>query len=92
MYTYRKQQSQLIVGFATSAVPIQNMPVQNRSIAWPPVLLLPAFSKTAHPNNFRLDTALPWVLSNTPAKCEVDRMNGCPDNQRTDRQTESIYL
>jgi len=29
-----------------------------------------------HPHNVTLNTALPWVLSNTPAKCEVDRMNG----------------
>ena len=34
-----------------------------------------------------LDCALPWVLSNTPAKCEVDRMNGCRDNRRTDIHT-----
>ena len=33
-----------------------------------------------------LDTALPRVLGNTPAKCEVDRMNGCQENQRTDIQ------
>ncbi len=61
----------------TSAVPVQNHFVRNGPIAWPPVLLLAAFSRTAHPNNFTLDTALPWVLSNTPAKCEVDQMNGC---------------
>ena len=24
-----------------------------------------------------LDTALPWVLSKTPTKCEVDQMNSC---------------
>ncbi len=61
----------------------------NGPITRPPVLLLAAFSRTAHPNNFTLNTALPWVLSNTPATCEVDRMNGCPDNRRTDRQTET---
>ncbi len=43
-------------------------------------------------NNFTLDTALPWVLNNTPAKCEVNWMKGCQDNQRTDRQTDSFHL
>ncbi len=28
------------------------------------------------------------VLSNTPAKCEVDQMNSCRDNRRTDRKTD----
>ncbi len=72
----------------TSAVP-----VQNGLIAWPLALLLAAFSKTTHPNSFTLETALPWVLSNTPAKCEVDWMNECRDNGRTNRVTEapSIY-
>ncbi len=56
-------------------------------IAWPPVLLLADFWRAARPNNFTLDTAL-WVLSNTPDKCEVDRMNGCRDNRRTDGQTD----
>ncbi len=50
------------------------MPVRNEPIAWPPVLQL---SLTAHPNNFTLNSALPWVLSNTPAKCEVDWINDC---------------
>ncbi len=54
------------------------MPVQNGLIACPPALLLAVFF-SAHPNNFTLDTALPWILSNTPTKCEVDRMNGCRD-------------
>ncbi len=27
----------------------------------------------------QLHTALPWVLSNTPAKCGVNQMNGCRD-------------
>ncbi len=31
-------------------------------------------------------TCTSWVLSNTPTKCEVDQMNGCRNNQRTDRQ------
>ncbi len=60
---------------STNAVLVQNMPVWNG-----PVLLLAAC--------FTLDTALPWVLNNTPAKCEVDRMNGCQDNRRKDRQTD----
>ncbi len=71
-----------------SAVPVQNVPVQNGPIAWPQVLLLAAFSRTAHPSNFIVNTALPLVLSNTPAKCEVHRMNDCRDNRRTDRQTD----
>ena len=33
-----------------------------------------------------LYTAHPWVLSNTPAKCEVHRRNGCRENRQTDRQ------
>ncbi len=65
------------------------VPVRKGLIAWPPVLLRAAFLRTAHLKNFTLDTALPWVLSNTPAKCEVDWMNGCRDNRRTDRQAES---
>lgn len=87
------------------------------------VLLLAAFSRASYPNNFTLNSALPWVLSNThssmqcpfracskgtdclqlsqellvqknitlntevpsvlsnsPARCKVDRMNGCPEN------------
>ncbi len=52
--------------------------------AWPPVLLLEVFSRTTHPNSFTMDTALPWVLSNTPAKCEVDQINDCRDNRQTD--------
>ncbi len=66
--------------FLTSAVLVQIVPVRNRPVACLPVLLLAAFSRTAHPNNVTLDTALLWVLSNTPAKCEVNRMNGCQDN------------
>ncbi len=75
----------------TSEVPVENVPVRIGQIAWPPVLMLAAFSRTAHPNNFTLDTALPWVLRNTPAKCEVDRMNGCRDNRRTDRQIDRHF-
>ena len=33
--------------------------------------------------------ARPWVASNAPAKCEVDRMNGSQDMRRTDRQTDT---
>jgi len=51
--------------------------------------------RTAHPNNFTLNTALSWVLSKTPAKYEVDQMNGCQENQikdtRTHIATDSFY-
>ncbi len=57
-----------------------------RTSAWPPLLLLAALLRTAHSNNFTLDNVLPWVLSNTAAKCEVNGMNGCRDNRRTDKQ------
>ncbi len=60
-----KHSSQVIT--QTSAVPVQNMLV----------LLFAVFFKTAHLNIFPFDTALPWVLRNTPTKCEVDWMNGC---------------
>ncbi len=60
--------------------------------AWPLVLLLAAFLRTAHPNNFTLDTALPWVLSNTGERCEVVQVDGCWDNRRTDRQTNRDFL
>lgn len=33
-------------------------------------------------------SAFPWVLSNKPAKCEVDRMAGFQDMLMTYRQTE----
>ncbi len=61
-------------------------------ISWPPVLLLAAFSRTTHPNNFTLNTSVPRVLSNTPAKCKVDRMNGCRDNRRADRDSFHLQL
>ncbi len=73
-----------------SAVPVQNMPTGNGPIAGPLVLLFAAFSRTAHPNAFTLDTAPPLVFSNTPSECEVDRMSGCRDNRRTDRQTSIL--
>jgi len=41
-----------------------------------------AFSRTARPNDFTLETVLPRVLSNTPAEREVNRANGRPENQR----------
>ena len=65
----------------TSAVPVENVPVQDRPIAWPPVLLLllAAFLRNRSSKPLH-STALSWVLSNTPAKCEVDRMNGCREN------------
>lgn len=37
-----------------------------------------------------LDSALPLVLSNTPTACEVRRMSGCWENQRTDRHSAVI--
>ena len=55
----------------TSAVPVQNVPVQNGHIAWPVVLLLAALLRTAHPNNFTVNAVLPWVLSNTPAMTQL---------------------
>jgi len=38
-------------------------------------------SRIAHPNDFKLDTALSRVLGNKPAECEVDRTNGCRENR-----------
>lgn len=49
--------------------------------ALPLVLPLAAFSRIAHPNYLTLDTALPWVLSNTRTKSEALRFF-CP--QRID--------
>lgn len=37
----------------TSAVPILNMAVWNRPVAWPP------YERTADPNNFTLNSSLP---------------------------------
>ncbi len=71
----------------TSAVLFQNGP-----IAWPLVLLTAAFLRIAHPNNFTLNTAHPWVLSKTPAKCEVNQRNGCRDNRRADRKMDRDSL
>ncbi len=61
---------------------------RNGPTALPLISLLAAFSRTAQPNNFTLDSGLVWVLSNTPAKCEANWMNGCRDNWRTDRHTD----
>lgn len=71
----------------TSAVPIHTHSYTPFwwPIAWPLVLLLAAFPRTAHPKNFTLNTAFPWLLSNTPAKYELDWMNGCWKTQWTDR-------
>ena len=41
------------------------------------------FSRTAHPNELTLNTALPRVPSNSPAKFEVDCMNGCHGRWQT---------
>jgi len=49
-------------------------------IAGPPVsLLLAAFSRTTQHSTL----AVPCVLSNAPAECEVVHMNGCQENGRT---------
>jgi len=45
------------------------------------LLLLAVCLSTAHPNIFTLHTALPWVVSNKPAKCEVNWINGCRENR-----------
>ena len=34
------------------------------------------FSSTASTNNLKLDTAFPWVLSNTPDNCDVEKNEG----------------
>ena len=66
----------------------KNVLVRNVTFSWPPVLLLATFSSIAHPNDFSSDTVVLWPLSNTLARCEVDRMNGGPANQRTVKRTE----
>jgi len=43
--------------------------------------------RTVHRNNFTLDTPLPWVLSNKPTKCQVDRKIGCGENPIRDKHT-----
>jgi len=74
--------------FGSSAI---HPPVQCSAVPWrlcgagP---LLAAFSWIAHPNNFTFDSAtLPWVLGIPPAKCDVNRINGCRENWRTARHT-----
>ena len=63
----------------------KQLPTQRLSTSGPPQYscqfgtgrLLQLSRKTAHPNNFRLNTALSWVLSNnTPADSESHRANG----------------
>ena len=45
--------------------------------------------RTAHPNHFPLDTALPLVVSNKPAKREVNRVVDCWGTRRTDTHTKA---
>lgn len=54
-----------------SVVPVENMPIQNGLIAWPVALLLSAFWRSAHTENFTLDAALSWFLSSTPAMTKM---------------------
>ena len=49
------------------------------------VFVLAALWRTADPNHLTLDTALSQVLGSAPIKCEVDGMNGCRENPRTDK-------
>lgn len=42
-----------------------------------------------HPNDFTLNTALPWVHSNTPTKCEADWINSCQEKQRVRTHTRT---
>ena len=56
------------------------VPVGNRQIGFPPVLLLAAYS------GFTLNTALPCVPSQTPAKCEADQVNVV---EKTEGHTDS---
>lgn len=51
------------------------------------MLSFPDIFNISHPNDFTLGIALPQVLSDTPAKREVNRMNGPPDMRRTDAHT-----
>ena len=39
-------------------------------------------------NCTKFDKALPWVLSNTPTECEVDRLSCSRDMRRTHRTTK----
>ena len=48
--------------------------------------------RVVSPNCTKLDTALLPNLSNSPAKCDVDQMNGCQDVQVTHWQTEKDCL
>jgi len=57
---------------------VRSMAVGNGPTVRPPVLLLlAALLRTAQPSDFTLDTALPWVLGNTPASAvPVPRLFG----------------
>ena len=55
-------EARVSVSIRVTAGPVQNVPVRNEPIAWRPVSLLSAISRTAPA----------WFL-NTPAKCEVHR-------------------
>ena len=64
---------------------LQNVPVR----AWPPVLLLAAFSIMAHPSKLHTCCCAPFC--NSPSKREVNGMNPCRDNlkDRVDKCIES---
>ena len=57
-----------------------------------PVLLLARLSKTIHPDNMTVNSALLWVLSDAPDKCVVDRMNGGQKNRWTNILTQTSIL
>ncbi len=71
----------------TSTVPVKDVPVQ--PIAWPPALLLAAFTGTAHPNDFTLCGCIAEDPKKCSVECDVDRMNSYRGNRRTDRQTDT---
>lgn len=69
-----------------SILPVQRpVPCCGPAGVGPPPLFL-------RPNSFTLGAALPQVLGNTPAKCEVDRMNGSGRVRRTDTHTGFFAL
>jgi len=63
-----------------------HVPVLNRMIACPPVFgwRTTSTKQTSHSTLHFLGSS---SLSNIPAKSEVDRMNSCAENQRTDMHT-----
>ncbi len=73
-YIFSTLELPLLHFFGTSAAPFRNVAVWNRPIAWPLALVLAAFSITAHPINFTLDTALPWVLSKKVKKTDLAKI------------------